>query len=108
MALEQSEIDAAKAAHPNSAKVSLLDGEVQVLVRRPSRPEWKTYRQAALSADASKNAQAAEILFQCCCILPDKSGLKTLLDEHPAVVESCLPVLAKMAGLDTRADVEVF
>ncbi len=78
-------------------------GTTEVTVRRPKRAEWRMYRQAILSDDLSKKVNAGEQLFMQCCVSPDKTGIVGLLDEYPAIVESVVPILSRLAGFDEKA-----
>ena len=102
--LSEAEIDAAKAQAPSATKISMLDGALEVMVRRPTRQEWKAYRQAGFHPDPAKQSGAGEQLFLACCLVPDKAHVMEMLEEFPAIVESSTPILAKMAGFDLKAE----
>lgn len=110
-ALSEQQVADAKSKSETAVKVTINPSgsePVEVMVRRPTRAEWKAYRTAALSDDAGKKSSAGEQLFMQCAVVPSKSdgALMPLLESYPAIVESVVPVLSSMAGFDAKAQAD--
>jgi hypothetical protein len=77
--------------------------EWEVLVRRPTRPEFKRYR--ARLRDPQWAPEATEEMITDMILRPDRPGFQKLLDTWPALCEgiAALPAVAAMLGLTARA-----
>jgi len=104
MALSDQQIAEAKAKHPRSTCLSILDGKVQVVLRPPSRLEMKVFRTANLSNDPAKQSAAGEQLLAQCCLAPDPKDLAAMLEDYPAIVETFVPKLSELAGFTKQVD----
>ena len=92
-----------KAENPSAVKVTIL-GSIDVVIKPPTRMQWRAYRQAALSPNLDKQAAADEQLFLACCLVPDAASQNALIEQYPALGSSVAPVLAKLAGFDSKAE----
>ena len=99
------QLAAAKALHPEAVRVTVL-GSIQVVVRPPTRVEWRIFRQAANSPSIDKQVSADEQLFALCCAAPDKAAVQALIDRWPALPSSVAPVISKLAGFDAKAEAD--
>ena len=76
-------IEAARATHGEVSE--LTAGEYAVLVRAPTRGEYKRFR--AESLDERKRAEAVEHLCRSCVVYPDPAAFDALLDRKPALAD---------------------
>lgn len=73
----------------------------EVVVRAPSRPEWKRFR--AAQADPAKRIDAQEQLLRGCCVAPGSGDLSALLEKRPGLAETFGIELTEIAGLAEKA-----
>lgn len=67
-----------------------------VVVRRPTRAEYKRFR--ALASDEDRRADAPEALLRNCVVWPDPTALEALLERYPAMGDTFAVELLKIAG----------
>jgi hypothetical protein len=80
--------------------------EYVVYARKPSRAEYKRFRQDA--SDDRKKASALEMLVCSCVLYPDGAAFQALLDEAPGLSETFGEELLKACGLAVSADAKKF
>jgi len=71
-----------------------------VVLRKPSRPEYKMLR--AQSHDESAKADAQEVLFRKICVWP--ADVEALLDDWPGIPEACGAAILDLTGAAGKAD----
>jgi hypothetical protein len=94
---DQGTIDKLKAEHGDGLTHLRAAGH-DVVVKRPSRLEWRRFLEAA--ADASKRARAVETLFLAAVVHPDKKAVAEILEARPALAERFGDEVAKLAGAE--------
>ena len=82
--------------HGEVFSIRSKDGAHEVIVRLPTRPEWKRF----MAQSRKKDDNASEVLLMCCIVHPDKSGQTALFARYPALVDSFAAKLCELAGLD--------
>jgi hypothetical protein len=87
-----------EAAHGRIGVVTAKNGAWEVVLRKPSRAEYKMFR--SLSHNAQKLPEAQEQLFGQTCVYPaDRAAREVLLDEWPGIPEACGQMLIDLAGM---------
>jgi hypothetical protein len=81
----------------HGAVVILTGAGEQVIVRRPTPDDWRTFRR---DASGRRRHLAAERFFRACCLHPAGRELDELLERRPAAAESFLDKLLELAGAD--------
>ncbi len=95
-------IERLKAEH---GEVYLVEaGDVGVIVRPPTRAEYRRFR--ALAMDEKKRADAVERLARDCVLWPDADGLDELLERRPALTEVVGGELLKLAGFAEEVEIK--
>lgn len=79
-------------------------GEAGVIVRPPTRAEYRRFR--ALAIDEKKRADAVERLVRDCVLWPDADGLDELLERRPALTEVIGGELLKLAGFAEEVEIK--
>lgn len=74
----------------------------EIVIRRPTRAEYKQYR--SQSHNQASVADAQEILVRKIAVYPVGTDLDALLDEWPAIPEACGKALASLTGLAVGED----
>ncbi len=102
-------LDALDAKHRRTALVFSrqegADGPLwAVVLRKPSRPEYKQWR--AQSHDDAAKADSQEVLVRKLIVWPelDPAGLEALLDDWPGIPEACGNALLDLTGAAGKAD----
>lgn len=90
--------------HP-TAKLSVVtlpatdfDGEVEIVIKRPSRGEYKRFR--SMLFDDGLKQDALETLARNCVAYPEPEGFSALLEERPGIAETIGGKLVDLAGLE--------
>lgn len=94
------EIAQAKSAHPGVQLHLVQVGETEVIVRAPTRAEFRRFSE---EVDRSKFA-ALENLCASCILAPDASGRAALFERQPGLVVPVGDYIAKLGGLVERAE----
>lgn len=76
----------------------------EIVIRKPSRAEYKQYR--AQSHNQATVADAQEILVRKIAVYPTGDALEALLDDWPAIPEACGKALGALTGLSAAEDVK--
>lgn len=109
MALTQDKIDEFEQKHKRVAHLKGKedpDGKIpwEIIIRRPTRAEYKQYR--SQSHNQAQVADAQEILARKTCVYPDAAGFDALLDDYPGIPEACGEAFKKLLGLAVQEDLK--
>lgn len=89
-----------KAEHGDD--LHLLEGAGhEIVVRVPSRAEWKRFR--AQQADAAKNVDARETLLRGCIVHPAAADVAAIFEKRPGLVDTFGVELQTIAGVTAEA-----
>lgn len=82
------------------------DGSVpwEIVIRKPSRAEYKQYR--SMSHNQAQVADAQEILVRKIAVFPIGDALDALIEDWPAIPEACGKALASLTGLSAQDDLK--
>lgn len=109
MRVTDEQVAAAKAKDARAKKVTLkVMGEtIDVVIRPPTRAEWKSFKQLRANPDEAKSSAANEQLLTFCTIFPDPKGAEfsTLFDQYPGLSDTLWSYAAKMAGMSAEVEV---
>jgi hypothetical protein len=98
--LEQKLIDQLKSEHGTAVHIRIpettFDAELDIVVKRVPRGEWKRYR-AMLYVD-DQRSEALEVLAKACVVYPPAAEFAALLNERPALAEKIGNQLTVLAG----------
>jgi len=77
-----------------------------VVLRKPSRPEYKLWR--SQTHDEGLKADSQELLVRKLIVWPklDAAGIEALLDDWPGIPEACGQALLDLTGAAGKADVK--
>ena len=103
MAIDQKVIDELKAKHQDLTQLS--QDETDILVKPPTRPQWKRFR--AFMSDERKRPDAMEQLLRDCLVYPELTELDAMLERRPGLAESFGSSVVEMAGLTDRVEKKV-
>lgn len=77
----------------------------EVVLRKPTRAEYKMYRSNMNNPAAKSDAQ--ENMFRATCVFPPRgSPQDALLDDYPAIPEACGDAFANLLGLEVAIDLK--
>ena len=93
--LTDEQIQALKSKH-GSTLTLLSAANNHVVVRPPSRGEWKRYR--TQMHDDAQRPDAAEHLLRACIVHPDSAQVEALLNRLPGLAESFGAAVLELAG----------
>lgn len=100
MALDQKTIDELKAQHGSAIHIHIpaneYDDEIDIVVKRPPRAEYKRFR--AMLFDDAQKPEALETLACACVIYPEPAEFKKLLIDRPALAEKVGGKCSEAAG----------
>lgn len=71
--------------------------EWEVVLRRPTRHEYKHYRSQC--HDSARISDAQEELVRKLMVVPSGEAITTLIDDWPGIPEACGAAIAKLAGM---------
>ncbi len=94
MEISKDVLEKLKSEHGSLTELS-VDNDA-VVVRLPSRGEWKKFR--ATIADDRKRGDAAEQLLRSCIVFPDETAIEKMLDVRPGLAETFAGELVELAG----------
>ena len=98
--LSTEEITALTATHKRIAHVIGKDNAWEVVLRKPTRAEYKRYR-GLIHGDGK--AEASEWLARATCVYPPSpDAFDALLEDYPAIPEACGSKLGELLGLATE------
>lgn len=84
MAIDPSKLEELRAKHPRLRVVEHADVG-SIVVRPPTRQEYRKYKILAVSDDKQENAIAQETLILDCVIHPTREDFVKLLDTYPGL-----------------------
>jgi len=100
VALDPKVIDELKSKHGSAVHIHIpaddFDDELDIVVKRPPRAEWKRFR-TMLFNDEQK-PEALETLACACVIYPEAADFKKLLVDRPALAEKVGGQCSDLAG----------
>lgn len=76
----------------------------EIVLRKPSRPEYKQFR--AQSHNPNQIAEAQEILARKTVVYPSREEFDVMLDDWPALPEACGESFKLLTGLAVAEDVK--
>lgn len=98
LVVPESKLAELKAQYPRAQLVKLDSGDT-VVMRPPTRPEWKKF-QSMLNNEATK-LDSQEWLFRTMVVFPDVEAIMSELDDRPGLPASFSGVMAEMSGIST-------
>lgn len=90
--------------HKRIAHVVGKDQSWEIVLRKPSRAEYKMFR-SRLNDDRLK-ADAQEALVRQLVVYPSKDAFDALVEDWPAIPEAASEAVARLMGLQTEADLK--
>ncbi len=103
MSLTQEQIQEYEAKHTRIAHLRGGDGAWEIVLRKPTRAEYKHFRSMSHGASA---ADAQEFLVRKCCVYPADGGIDALLEEWPGIPEASGKAIMSIAGMAASDDVK--
>ncbi len=95
--LTSEEVAKLKTANPGLELHQLGDGAESIVVRLPSRAEWKRMKAMRLEGGA-KAVEAYDWLVSTCLVWPTEEQAEELFNSRPAIVDSFANEIAELAG----------
>ena len=97
-----------KVKDPRAKKleIDVLGDVFDVVVRTPSRQEWKAFKALRANSDENKAAAANEQLLLNCTMFPDPktNDYNALFDRYPGVIDTLWTQVAQMAGMGAKVE----
>jgi hypothetical protein len=100
--LSPEKISELEATHKRIAHVRDIDGEWEVVYRRPSRAEYRRFRSSI--NDPQQSADATEQLARSLVVYPSREAFDALLEEWPAIPEGSSKALLRLMGTATTQE----
>lgn len=100
--LTQEQVKELEATHKRIAHVKDLDGEWEVVYRRPTRAEYRRFRSSI--NDPQLSADATEQLARTLVVYPSREAFDALLEEWPAIPEGSSKALLRLMGTATTQE----
>lgn len=95
--MKDEELKAVAEANPGAKLTVLSHPEgAEVVVRRPTRIEWKRFQQQC--QDESKQFSAGEFLLSSCVVHPSKEAFQAMIEDAPGLYNTFLKGLTAHAG----------
>ena len=94
--ITQEQLDQWESQHKRILHVVGKNNAWEVVLRKPTRAEYKMFRSNA--HDKAKLADAQEILARQIVLSPDAVSFDALLDDYPGIPEAIGPYLADLVG----------
>lgn len=85
-----------KDKHPGQKLFLLTADDVELVVRKPTRIEYKRFQSQILSKGEEFTFDAGEILLRACLVHPDHTQLDWLLEEYPGLLMSLVKSLGEL------------
>lgn len=95
--LSDEQLSELEAKHKRVARVRSKDGEWEIVLRRPTRAEYKQFR--TRSHNPGTVADAQETLARQCVVYPSREAFDALLEEWPAIPEAASGAFSRLMGL---------
>ena len=100
MALDEKVIEELKAKHGSAFHLpfpkTANDDELDIVVKRPPRAEYKRFR--SMLFNESLKPEALETLAKACVVYPDGAAFEALSNVRPALAEAVGGKVAELAG----------
>lgn len=77
------------------------DDELEVVLRRPPRAEWKRFR--SMLSDPTQKSDALETLARACVVHPEAKAFGELLKKRPGLAETIGNEAAEFGGVSAKA-----
>ena len=98
--LDDKQIEALKAQHGSAIHIYIpadaYDDEIEIVVKRPPRAEYKRFR--AMLFDEAQKPDALETLALACVIYPSVADFKNMLIDRPALGDTVGRKCSEAAG----------
>jgi hypothetical protein len=108
MQVTAEQLKAAKAKDARARKITadVLGDKLEVVVRPPSRAEWKAFWTLRRNADDAKASAANEQLLTFCTLVPDPKSAEysQLFDQYPGLADSIWTQVAQMGGMTAKIE----
>lgn len=102
--LTQAEVEALEATHKRVAHLKGTGDAWEVVLRKPTRAEYKRFR--AMSHNPAQVAEAQEILARSTVVYPSKEAFDALLEDWPGIPEACGKAFTELSGIAHQEDVK--
>ena len=103
MPISEEQVREAEDKYGRVAHVKGSGGTWEILLRKPTRPEYRMFR--SKSKNPNTEADAQEDLVRLLSLAPPRGPeLDALLDEWPAIPEACSKALLHLMGLQVEQD----
>jgi hypothetical protein len=105
MALSEEQIQEFEQKHGKVAHCKAKSGAWEAVFRKPTRPEYKRWR--SQTANEATRADAQEILLTSCVVYPERVAFQALLDQYPAIPETCGTAVGKLLDCEVEESEKV-
>lgn len=101
--LTDEKIQELETTHKRIAHLRGADGSWEIVLRKPTRAEYKHFRSMAHGA---QTADAQEVLIRKLCVYPDRDAFDALLEEWPGIPEAAGETIKRLTGMSASEDVK--
>lgn len=101
--LTEEAIKELETTHKRVAHLHDVGGEWEIVLRKPTRPEYKHFRAMINGAQAS---DAQEMLVRKLCVYPDRETFDALLEDWPGIPEACGAAIKSLTGMSASEDLK--
>ena len=95
--ISQAQLNELEAAHKRIAHIVGKGEAWEIVLRKPTRAEYKQFR--SKTHNPSQVADAQEILVRQIVVYPNRETFDALLEDYPGSPESCGPTLQDLVGM---------
>lgn len=99
MAITKEELEKFSNIHKGCAHVVSKRGDWEIVLRKPTRPEYKQYRSRHHGNDAD---MAQEILVRQIRVYPDTDAFDAMLEEFPGIPEALTKTVLRLCGMEAE------
>ena len=100
--LTKEQVQEFEATHKRVAHLRGKDGDWEVVIRKPTRAEYKQFR--SRTHNPAQVADAQEILARQCVVYPSRDAFDAMLEDWPGIPEAAGAAFGRLMGLAAEED----
>lgn len=102
--LTKEQIDELEVTHKRVAHLVGKGGTWEIVIRKPTRSEYKQFR--ANNHNEARVADAQEVLARQCVVYPSKEAFDALLEDWPGIPEAAGKAFRELMGMAVEEDLK--
>lgn len=98
--LSEEELKTLEDTHKRVAHIVGKNNAWEIVLRKPTRAEYKRFR--SMATNETQKADAQETLARSCVVHPTREAFDALLEDYPAAADACASSIMELVGLVTE------